>query len=153
MSIRIRPAVAGLVLAAVGLTVLGCGTGRPPCFPVTGKVTFQKKTPAAGALVVFHPTDPAVEKQFGGKPFAKVNEDGTFTLTTYSEQDGAPEGEYGVTIDWRGKAKDGKPSFSLGEGGAVGQPLLNPKYSNPQQPAFKVTVKKGQPNEFTFEVD
>jgi hypothetical protein len=114
---------------------------------------FKKTTPPAGALVVFHPTDPAAEKAIGGKPFGKVKEDGTFTLTTYAEGDGAPEGEYGVTIDWRGTAK-GKATLSFGESeGGGGQPLLNPKYSNPQQPAFKVTVKKGQPNEVTFDVD
>jgi hypothetical protein len=117
---------------------------------------FKKATPAADALVVFHPTDPAFEKQIGGKPLATVRPDGSYTMTTYAPDDGAPEGEYGVTVEWRGKPKGGANPLGV-EGGAVagsaGQSLLNPKYGDPRQPAFKVTVTKGQSNEFTFDVD
>ncbi|MBY0456438.1 MAG: hypothetical protein K2V38_03815, partial [Gemmataceae bacterium] len=116
------------------------------------KVTYRKTTPPAGALVVFHPTGPDAEKKIGGKPFGKVGDDGTFTLTTYTEKDGAPEGEYGVTIDWRPPAKEGKLALGT-EGGPSGPPKLQPKYSNPQQPFTKVTVKKGDANQFTFDVD
>src|SRR5262245_47025480 len=140
--------VAGGLLA---LLVVGCSTSKPEAISASGKVTYRKSTPPVGALVVFHPTNPDFEKKIGGKPFAKVKEDGTFTLTTYAEGDGAPEGDYGVTIDWRPPAKEVK--FSIGDGGASGSPKLNAKYSNPQQPAFKVTVKKGDANQFTFDVD
>lgn len=135
------------------IVLVGCGgSGKPAAVPVKGKVMYRKTTPAAGALVVFHPTDPNVEKIIGGKPFAKVNEDGTFTLTTYEPNDGAPPGEYGVTIDWQVPKKEGKFAFSIGEGGNT-QSKLNPRYGNPQQPVFKESVKKGAANEFTFEVD
>ncbi len=144
---RLAPAVAALVC----LALMGCEPGKPAAVPAGGKVSFKKTTPPVGALVVFHPTDPAVEKRIGGKPFAKVGDDGSFTLTSYAEGDGAPEGEYGVTIDWRTKGKE--TGFSLGDGGGGGTPRLNPKYSNPQQPFTKVTVKKGEPNQFTFDVD
>jgi hypothetical protein len=30
---------------------------------------------------------------------------------------------------------------------------LNPKYGNPQKPVLKATVKKGEVNQFTFDVD
>ena len=148
MTTRSLAPAAGMLIA---LFVAGCGNGKPEAVATGGKVVFRKTTPAAGALVVFHPTDPTYEKRIGGKPFAKVQDDGTFVLTTYAEGDGAPEGEYGVTIDWRGKAKESK--FSFGDGGPVGAPLLNPKYGNPQQPVLKATVKKGDANQFTFEVD
>ena len=134
------------------LALAGCGGGgKPGAVPAGGKVTYRKATVPAGALVVFHPADPAAEKRIGGKPFAKVGDDGTFALTTYAEGDGAPEGEYGVTIDWRPPAKDAK--FALGDGGGGGASKLNPKYSTPQQPFTKVIVKKGDPNQFTFDVD
>jgi len=143
--------LAAAAAALVASLAAGCGNGKPEAVPAGGKVMFNKTTPAAGALVVFHPADPAFEKRIGGKPFARVKDDGTFALTTFAEGDGAPEGEYGVTVDWRGKAKDAK--FSFGEGGAAGVPLLNPKYSNPQQPSLRATVKKGDGNQFTFDVD
>lgn len=146
MTTRLAPAAVLVLFAA------GCGAGdKPAAVPAGGKVTFNRTAAPVGALVVFHPTDPAAEKRIGGKPFAKVKEDGTFALTTYAEGDGAPEGEYAVTIDWRPPAKDAK--FSLGDGGPAGPPKLNPKYGNPQQPVLKATVKKGDANQFTFDVD
>jgi hypothetical protein len=145
------PRFAPPLLALACLALVGCEPGKPAAVPAGGKVTFKKSTPAAGALVVFHPTDPATEKRIGGKPFGKVGEDGTFKLTSYEDGDGAPEGEYGVTVQWEKKGKEAK--FSLGSEGGGGQSVLNPKYGNPQQPFTKVTVKKGEPNQFTFEVD
>jgi hypothetical protein len=139
-------------LPVVCLALVGCEPGKPTAVPAGGKVMFKKTTPPVGALVVFHPTDPAFEKTIGGKPFGKVGEDGTFKLTSYAEGDGAPEGEYGVTVQWERKGKESK--FSLGgEGGGGGPSALNPKYTNPQQPFTKVTVKKGADNQFTFDVD
>ncbi len=134
--------------------VVGCGgDDKPPTVPTTGKVVYRKSATVipTGALVVFHPVDPAVEKRIGGKPFAKVKDDGTFVLTSYQADDGAPEGEYGVTVQWNKEAKAGKMSLS-GEG-AGGQQMLNGKYGNPAQPFAKVTVKKGDKNEFAFDVD
>lgn len=138
---------------AVALSLAGCGgSGKPEAVPAGGKVMFNKTTVPVGALVVFHPPDPATEKRIGGKPFAKVKDDGTFALTTYAEGDGAPEGEYGVTIDWRPATKGTKLSLDS-ESGASGPSKLNPRYGNPQQPVLKATVKKGDANQFTFDVD
>lgn len=147
MPARVPPALALLLV----VPALGCGGGKPSAVPAGGKVTYRKTTPPAGALVVFHPTDPAFEKRIGGKPVATVRDDGTFTLTTYADGDGAPEGEYGVTVDWQQKGKERK--LSLGSEGGGGPSVLNPRYGNPQQPFTKVTVKKGDPNQFTFDVD
>jgi hypothetical protein len=143
----------GWLFALFALAVAGCGgDSRPSAVPAGGKVAFRKSVVPAGALVVFHPANPATEKQIGGKPFAKVKDDGTFALTTYAEGDGAPPGDYGVTVDWRPPTKSGK--FALGgDGGSAGAPALNAKYSTPAAPAFKVTVKKGDANQFTFDVD
>jgi hypothetical protein len=119
---------------------------------VTGKVVFKKTIPAAGALVVFHPIDDAFERRVGGKPYAKVREDGTFTLSTYGSDDGAPEADYGVTIEWHQAPREGKLSLT-GEGSPAGRSMLQPKYSIPKSPVFKVSIKKGETNEFTFDVD
>jgi hypothetical protein len=147
---KMRLLAAGVLVA---LFAGGCGSGKPATVPVKGKVTFRKSTPPVGALVVFHPKDPEFEKRIGGKPFAKVKEDGTFVLTTFAPNDGAPEGEYGVTIDWRGKPSESQPLLQVGDGGSAGRSMLNPKYGNPQTPAFTVTVKKGESKEFSFDVD
>jgi len=153
----LRQIVVPAFVLIVALTLTGCGNTKPEAIPASGKVLFNKTTPPVGALVVFHPVDPDLEKRIGGKPFGKVKDDGTFTLTTYTENDGAPEGEYGVTIDWRVSPRAGKLNLGgedSGEdrtGGGISK--LKPKYGNPQQPFTRVTVKKGDANQFTFDVD
>ena len=145
-----------LVAGFAALMLAGCGDGsKPAAVPAGGTVTFNKTTPPVGALVVFHPIDAATEKRIGGKPFGKVKDDGTFVLTTYAEGDGAPPGEYGVTVDWRPSTKDTKGAkFSIGDAGASSGPSkLSAKYGNPQQPVLKATVAASGSNQFTFDVD
>lgn len=156
MTPRVRTVPPALTLGL--LLAIGCGgDGKPPTVAATGKVTFNKTTPPVGALVVFHPTDPVLGKAMSNRPVAEVGEDGTFALTTYERGDGAPPGEYGVTIDWRPAAPGAKPKLAIGDGGdgggAAGKPALKPKFSSPGRPAFTVTVTPGGPNDFAFEVD
>jgi hypothetical protein len=88
-----------LMLACLVLPASGCGNKgtRQPVFPVRGQVLYEGQlTPHA--LVVFHPVAP----QDGNTPLPRgeVAEDGTFTLSTYQPGDGAPAGEYFVTVEW-----------------------------------------------------
>ena len=151
-----RQWVVRLVTVWAGVCVMsltGCGDGRPKAIPVGGTVRYKGKEVPVGALVVFHPSDPGREKQIGGKPFGKVAEDGTLKLTTYASGDGAPEGEYGVTIDWRPPPEEGK--FRLSSEGGMSTPpnKLQGRFSDPNKPFTKVTVKAGADNNFTFEVE
>jgi hypothetical protein len=65
-------------------------------YAVTGTVLFEGQ-PAEGATVVLHPADRSITI----RPRGVVDADGSFELTTYLPGDGAPVGEYKVTIDWR----------------------------------------------------
>jgi hypothetical protein len=65
-------------------------------YAVTGTVLFEGQ-PAEGATVVLHPED----RSLTIRPRGVVDADGSFELTTYLPRDGAPVGEYVVTIDWR----------------------------------------------------
>ena len=138
-----------LVLGLVALAGCGSSDTRPKAVPAKGSV-FYKNSPAGGVLVVFHPLDKGREN--AEKPVATTKEDGTFVLTTYNENDGAPEGEYGITLVWNQKAKDQK--FSLNsEGGGGGVDKFGGRYGDPGKPKIKKTVKKGDPNEFKLEVE
>ena len=53
---------------------------------------------AANANIAFHPVDP--EKSNGRCPVATTQQDRSFELTTYSMCDGAPAGDYAVTVTW-----------------------------------------------------
>jgi hypothetical protein len=133
--------------------LLGCGGGdsRPKSVPVSGTIKYRKTEIPVGALVVLHPKDASFEKKIGGKPQGRVAEDGSFKLTTHETDDGAPPGEYGVTVEWRPKLKETK--FSLGgEGGAVAPNKLNPKFSDPRQPFKTVSITDGA-NKLELEVE
>ncbi len=70
---------------------------RKPTFPVTGKVLLSNGKPAENASIVFHPigeSGPDIVR-----PRGKVGPDGSFKSTTYDTDDGAPAGEYQVTLE------------------------------------------------------
>jgi hypothetical protein len=123
--------------SALVFGVVGCGgneTGlKVVAFPVKGKVTFDGQ-PAAGAFVVFHPRTAAKPGEEVLKPRATVQPDGAFTLSTASDGDGAPAGEYDVTVQWTKPVKQG-PDLVAG-------PNVIPKaYAEPATTPLHVTVR------------
>lgn len=99
MSFRYRVAVSLSTFAFALAIVSSSGCGSPdeallPVFPVSGKVEVDGE-PAEGALVVFHPV---TELPGELRPSGETGADGTFALSTYDSGDGAPTGEYRVTI-------------------------------------------------------
>lgn len=89
---------AGLA-AAICLVVFGgyqlfARASRPKLYPTDGIVLFQGK-PAVGATVTLIPVGKSGPRI---SATGKVGEDGTFKLTTYQLNDGAPAGRYKVTI-------------------------------------------------------
>jgi hypothetical protein len=136
-------------LGALVLAVLsaGCSGGRKPLFPASGQVLYQGKEPALGAFVVFHPVGAATEEAL--RPYGYVQKDGSFSLTTYKKDDGAPEGEYGVTIVWQRSDEKVLDREKRGNG----PDLLQGRYGDPARPRFKVTVTRQQSEPFRFEVE
>jgi hypothetical protein len=131
------------------LFCLSC-SGGPKLNPVKGKVLY-KGNPIAGAVVVFHlkgaddlkavpPTGvtrdvPKVETEEG---LVLSEEYGTFTLTT-GQKEGAPAGEYVVTITWpKPNREEGKMSITPIET----SDQLKGAYANPAK-GFKVEIKNG----------
>lgn len=120
-----------LLFVVAALALAGCGQKGPTLYPVTGKVTGSDGKPLENATVVFHPAEGAGPDAV--KPRGKVGSDGTFTLTTHSAGDGAPAGEYRVTVElWLAGRGDEPPANRLPE-----------KYAKPDQSGFKATVGAG----------
>ena len=116
-----------------------CGrTGREPVYPVRGEVVDGDNRAAVGALVVFHPADPAASG--AAKPVAYVDEQGAFALTTYEKGDGAPAGEYVITIEWR--RRPANPFAADREG----KDRLHGRFSNPKTSQCRFKVEKGRKN-------
>src|SRR5690349_9544651 len=83
----------------------GCSSeSRPICHPVRGVVTMGGK-PVAEAMVAFHPTTATADSP---RPLATTDAQGAFSLTTYERNDGAPEGEYAITIELRAPRQVGE---------------------------------------------
>ncbi len=90
-------------VACIGLLLSGC-SGKPAgnfkgsaAQPAFGEVSVDGK-PAAGVNVTLVPVGGAKD----GSPCAAgmTDKDGRFTLTTYAPKDGAPVGDYQITLSW-----------------------------------------------------
>ena len=124
-----------LLLAVLALTAASCSReSRPPVYPVRGAVMFQKK-PAAKAVVVLRPTAPGPPG--ATLPHGAVGPDGTFRIGTFGADDGAPAGEYVVTITWPEARTD--PS-----GDEVTTDRLKGRFADPARSPWKVTIKEGE---------
>ncbi len=130
-----------LALACVPILLSACERNtRKPVFPVKGQILFEGK-PASGATVFFVPTE--VESE-AISPYGVTDANGTFTLTTYLTYDGAPAGDYVVTVRWPGPPKKGGEDES-------GPDKLQGRYGDPKTSKLKTTVEK-KPNELTFQL-
>lgn len=103
-----RKRFAPAALAWLGLALLsaiGCGKAEPErvaVHPVKGQVILAGK-PAAGAVVVFHPKAPGAFPP----PRAQADKDGNYSVTTFKTADGAPLGEYVITVELRALVEKG----------------------------------------------
>jgi hypothetical protein len=116
----------------------GCSDGRAPVFPVQGSVTFSGKPPA-GAQVVFHPVGKTGNE--APRPTGQVDADGKFTLTTFKAGDGAPAGDYEVTVEqW--VSKNDNPAINL----------LPARYRATRSSGLHATVAAGENQLATFKL-
>lgn len=118
-----------IAMVWAGFTFATRDGSRLSLSPVTGRVLVDG-APAEGASVVFHPLDPKQDV----KPRGAVGADGTFKLTTYLPGDGAPSGDYKVTVEWYKliETPQGDPT--------PGPNLLPSEWSKPETTVHKVTV-------------
>jgi hypothetical protein len=91
------------------LSCLSC-SGSDGLNPVQGKLLY-KNEPVGGALLTFHPQNATVNTVL---PTALTEDDGTFTVATGSKE-GAPAGEYVVTVICAQTVQQKEKRFSLGE--------------------------------------
>lgn len=114
---------------ALALLAVSCGGrdyGDRPPYPASGKVLVNGE-PAKGALVVLYDGPPAPGRP---QPQGTTGDDGTFVLSTYDPKDGAPAGDYKVSITWKAGRKEGAPD------------RLNHAYADPQTSGLHATIEK-----------
>ena len=125
--------------------VVGCGSG-PKLYPVHGKVVYPDGSPMKGGAVIFEPIDSSVKVTARGYI---GNEDGTFTLTTQTEGDGAPVGQYRVMI--RGKVIPHGRGASQ-EAINAWEPQVHPRFQDLTTSGLEFTVEPKR-NEFVITVE
>lgn len=152
-----------MMFACFAFGLSGCGDGLPKPVPVGGKVTFSKK-PVEGALVTF------LSKGGGRSASGRTDAEGNFKLTTINTDDGAPPGEYTITIAKQESKVAGGNSVDVASGeygAAYGQMMeaaasgtmdkvmknnLPEKYANAADSGLIRTVVKGEENNFAFDL-
>jgi hypothetical protein len=120
-----------LLLASWCVFLISCSDSHRghPAHYVTGKILINGK-PASGAQIVLIPVEDWGSQRVN--PAADTKPDGSFVLTTYREDDGAPVGEYKVRIGWYKRTRRGD----------YGEDRLKGKYINPNASGLKATIEK-----------
>ncbi|MCE9532372.1 MAG: metallophosphoesterase [Planctomycetes bacterium] len=116
---------------------------RKPTHPVRGFVYFDG-APPAGATVAFHQKATTMGKDsYRVIADGLIEGDGSFTLSSNGPFDGAPVGEYFITVVY-----DGRYPFN---GKKIKNDDIPSKFTKPDTSDLKATVKSG-PNEFTVDM-
>jgi hypothetical protein len=130
------PSVRGHAATACLVAILGCGEAKPDrvaVHPAAGTITF-KGQPAHGASLTLYPKTVAENVP---APRASVEKDGSFKLSTFNGGDGAPEGEYVVTVRWYKLVKQGSDLIA-------GPNVIPRKYTNPQSSELTIRIAAGE---------
>ena len=118
-------------------------TDRAALHPVSGTLTVNG-IPAADAMIAFHPliaSDPAT-----ARPVALTDANGAFQLMTHVPGDGAPAGEYAVTVVWPDR------SIPLDEClGDLAHDRLRERYADPAKTPWRIEVVAGN-NDVSLEI-
>lgn len=157
----IRKLVAVLVLSTFALTGCGGGADRPAMVPVSGTVNYNG-SPVEGATVTFAAGTSARSST------GVTDSSGKFRLTTFDTNDGAPAGEYTVTIakfeaeagiDMSAGSSPEKMKEMMDQQRAMmsgAAPVIAPKaklpakYADGKTSGEKRKVVAGDTNDFTF---
>ncbi len=94
---------------------------------VTGHVNVDG-LPMEGLWVTLHPKDDKVTL----RPRGQTDANGDFSLTTYTGGDGAPKGDYALTIEWL--------TYIKRDSDWGGPDKLRNQYNDPKTTPFEVTV-------------
>ncbi|MEI8210620.1 MAG: hypothetical protein WCI02_00585 [Planctomycetota bacterium] len=122
-------------------TVIGCGGGekRVQTFKSSGKVVKSDGSPVPHALVVLHPIGGSTEAP---KSRGTTDEQGIFQLSTYDTSDGAPVGQFSVTIEQWIRDDPNKPPKNH----------LPPALSRAETSGFQVSITSGVNQINPFEI-
>lgn len=119
---------------------IGCGSkkdGLVEVVPVSGKV-LVKGQPAEGARVVFYPISEELKGKGMPVPAGTTDDTGEFQLQSFRPDDGAPVGDFRVTVVWlEPTPPNADPEMFRAKD------RLQGRYSNPDTTKLTATVPDG----------
>lgn len=124
-----------LLLASVSILAVSCGASDlRKTYPVKGTLKLDGQTPPEGILVSLHPQFTETDRM-PIHPSGATDATGNFTIMTYNANDGAPEGEYVVTVEYLQRS---------GMSTHYGNDVFGGMYGKPEKtkdmPGFKIKV-------------
>jgi hypothetical protein len=125
--------------AGVGLVLLsaaGCGSGGT--YPVSGKLVYEDNQQPATELAGFEVT--FTSQEMGKRATGKIQEDGTFRLTSTRPDDGAFPGHYQVVLTQPHPLPERETR----------SPVVDVIYEDPGKTPLTADVDPKANNEFTF---
>jgi hypothetical protein len=130
------------MLAAAAVVATSCSkepSDLLKVYPARGQV-FVNGKPAEKAEVFFFST--SAEHPRTGASQAEVDKDGWYTLSTYKDKDGAPEGTYIVTVVWPDGPKPPEEGFQRKQ---TPKPMdrLGGRYATREESTLRRTIPHG----------
>lgn len=133
MRIALIPAALALALVA-GAGCGGSSTEHPETVPVKGTVSYQGKPLTSGTISFVSDT--------GQTASGSIGSDGSYTLSTFAEGDGAVLGHHKVSVVADDQPGDIMPGSSPGY--KPTKAVVPKKYNDPGSSTLEATVAKGQ---------
>lgn len=135
-----RRLFAGLMAWCV-FALTGCGDGKPPVIPISGKVVYADGKPLTEGMIIFNPimgSDPA--------KLIVIQKDGSFSLV----EDGVPAGDYRISLS---PSEEAPPPVAEGGGEPKGSTFQVPdQYLDPETSGWTATVAESGNQPFTFTI-
>lgn len=144
-SSRNEPSAAVIAIGLCALTLASsCGKpqvpaikGQMPVFPVSGKLTIGGE-PMADATIIFNPVADLPDGVSKIRPHAFTDDDGSFRVSTYGSEDGAPPGKYTATVSWKG------PHVGVAGDDDDRPEKVPPEYQSPRSSRLQVEIVNGE---------
>jgi hypothetical protein len=130
------------ILTIVTLLATSCGKGESDLlavYPCRGQV-FVNGKPAENAEIFFHPI--GNENPRTGASQAVIDKDGWYILSTYKDKDGAPEGNFIVTIVWPDGPKPPEEGYQAAKMPKPGD-RLNGVYAKTSDSTLRRSIPRG----------
>lgn len=148
-----------LMTVLLGVTAsVGCGRpARLEVAPVKGRVVYKGQG-VPKATVIFIPEGEAAEAVGKIRPFGYADDQGNFQMKTYVSGDGAPPGDYRVSIvafSSGGAVRDKDAPVGAAAAAATGvriPPAVSKKFADVETAGIKVTVHEGENNLEPFDL-